>query len=370
MARKDGKAEVQHTVPQLLLRLHASDPAAKRGAEQVWCFDKKTEKIYASNIKGILAETRFYEADFNGDTVSLEQHLTDIEEKAAPVLTRIVQERTVSGLSNYDRRCVAVFIATQFIRTKVARDQILDVSEWLATSLKEGGIDPDKVPNFGVSSDLDAKRLSLEMVLDAPLDYAPHFLDKHWYLIEATPDDPFHLGDHPVVRENEFAAVGGKMGLASPGIVIYLPLCPTLCLGMMDARIANRLRKNLVTERRKLETVRRRATKLSRRSNTQVLVGMIREVETIARDMRTRTMMILNGGPIPYDPDFVTRKNALQMAHATRWVISSREDFSLPKSMLADSERYRRSAPVFGPALTPRKRSAKGPPTGGFGVKS
>ena len=33
--RNDGKVEVQHYVPQLLLRLHVNDPSARRGAEQV-----------------------------------------------------------------------------------------------------------------------------------------------------------------------------------------------------------------------------------------------------------------------------------------------------------------------------------------------
>jgi len=33
--RTDGKAEVQHYVPQVLLRLHVNDVSTKRGSEQV-----------------------------------------------------------------------------------------------------------------------------------------------------------------------------------------------------------------------------------------------------------------------------------------------------------------------------------------------
>jgi len=61
--RIDGKAEVQHYVPQVLLRLHIRDASAKRGSEQVWCFDKKTDKVFSPNIRGVLAESRFYEIE-------------------------------------------------------------------------------------------------------------------------------------------------------------------------------------------------------------------------------------------------------------------------------------------------------------------
>jgi len=40
--RPDGKAELQHYVQQVLLRLRVKDASAKRGSEQVWCFDKQT----------------------------------------------------------------------------------------------------------------------------------------------------------------------------------------------------------------------------------------------------------------------------------------------------------------------------------------
>jgi hypothetical protein len=73
--RNDSKAEVQHYVPQLLLRLHVNDPSARRGAEQVWCFHKLTDKVFSHNVTGILAETRFYEAEIDGEVISLEESL-------------------------------------------------------------------------------------------------------------------------------------------------------------------------------------------------------------------------------------------------------------------------------------------------------
>lgn len=78
--RNDGKAELQHYVPQLLLRLHVNNPGARRGTEQVWCFDKLTDNVFSPNIAGILAATRFYEMEIDGEIVSLEESLTKIED--------------------------------------------------------------------------------------------------------------------------------------------------------------------------------------------------------------------------------------------------------------------------------------------------
>jgi hypothetical protein len=79
--RLDGKTEVQHYVSQALLRLHVKDATAKRGSEQVWCFDKKTGKVFSPNIKGVLAGSRFYEVEIDGETVSLEEPLSAIESR-------------------------------------------------------------------------------------------------------------------------------------------------------------------------------------------------------------------------------------------------------------------------------------------------
>jgi hypothetical protein len=57
--RTDGKAEIQHYVPQVLLRLHVNDASAKKGSEQVWCFDKNTQTVFSPNIKGVLSASRF-----------------------------------------------------------------------------------------------------------------------------------------------------------------------------------------------------------------------------------------------------------------------------------------------------------------------
>ena len=61
-------------------------------------------------------------------------------------------------------------------------------------------------------------------------------------------------------------------------------------------------------------------------------------------DLRMRRIMA--GGPIGYDPQVVRRVNALQMTYASRFVISSKRDFSLPQEMIGQDEAYRRGVTI------------------------
>jgi hypothetical protein len=81
------------------MRLHVNEASTKRGSEQVWCFDKNTQKVFSPNIRGVLAGTRFYEVEVNGETLSLEELLSEIEGLLAPILGRLVREPKLASLS-------------------------------------------------------------------------------------------------------------------------------------------------------------------------------------------------------------------------------------------------------------------------------
>lgn len=115
------------------------------------------------------------------------------------------------------------------------------MNEGVAEELRKRGIDPSQVSNFKMLSDEEIKVFSMQMLAEAPQKYGPHFFSKYWHPIAAMADDPFHLGDHPVVLDNDFDRGRGSLGLASPGVTIYLPLTPTLCLAMTDAALVGNL---------------------------------------------------------------------------------------------------------------------------------
>lgn len=337
--RNDGKAELQHYVPQLLLRLHVNNPSARRGTEQVWCFDKRTDNVFSPNIAGILASTRFYEIEIDGEVVSLEESLTTIENAVSPILTRIVDTRTLQDLTDAERQTVASFCAVQLVRTPGFRQQMRDTHEAVVEALKKRGLDISQQASLVTPSEKEIKFSSLRMLTDAPAKYGPRFLIKHWHLIESAIEDPFHLGDHPVVVDSNFLVTGHRQsGLSSAGVSIYLPLCPTLCLVMSDPLLVSSLFEKADTAACRFKDVVRA---VSRRPLTPEVVADYKEAKKIRDGVIREVKPMRLGIPSPYNSQVTLRANSLQMSYASRWIVSSRLDFSTPKMMIADSEEFR-----------------------------
>jgi len=337
--RTDGKAELQHYVPQVLLRLHVKDASAKRGTEQVWCFDKQTGKVFSPNIRGVLSGTRFYEIEVDGQTFSLEEPLSELEAQVSPILARLVESQKLAELTKEDRFTIAAFCATQFLRTQSFRDRIKDLNEGVAEALRTRGIAPTDVSNFKMLSDDEIKAFSMEMLADAPRKYGPHFLAKHWHLVGTTADDPFHLGDHPVVLDNDvYGPARGALGLGSPGVTIYLPLGSTLCLAMTDPALVEKLfdgARRVRTGYAEMQS--RTPTRGSREEWAAFLQDMKDNHDRVNEQIRP----IEEGTPSAYHPQIVMRVNSLQMLYAGRWIVSSKADYSLPLKMIEDDPTLR-----------------------------
>ncbi len=331
--RADGKAELQHYVPQVLLRLHASDPSAKKGSQQIWCFDKQTGKVFPANIRGVLSGTRFYEIEINGQTLSLEEPLSELEGMLSPTLVRLVRDQKLPALTKEDRFTIASFCAVQLLRTQGFRDRIKDLNEGVAEALRKRGVNPFEVRNFKMLSDEEIKGLSMDMLGEAPRKYGPHFLSKYWHLIGSTSDDPFHVGDHPLVVDNDFGRGPGSLGLASPGVTIYLPLSPTLCLAMTDPALMEELFEGARKVRAGYEELESRIASGGLPAGAATFLMEMKE----NRDRVNQQIKPMEAGTASaHNPQVVTRVNSLQMLYASRWIVSSKPDFSLPLKMLAD----------------------------------
>jgi Protein of unknown function (DUF4238) len=326
-------------VPQVLLRLHVNDPSSKRGTEQVWCFDKKTDKIFSPNIKGILSGSRFYEVEIDGKRISLEEPLTKVEEQVGPILARLVRDQKLVEIWKQERTTIAAFCAVQFVRTQVFRDRIKEMNEGVAEALRKRGIDPTQVSNFEVLSDDEIKAFSMKMLATAPQKFGPYFLQKYWHLVGATAKDPFHLGDHPVVLDNDLQRGGpATLGLASAGVTIYMPIAPTLCLAMTDPA----LMAELLAGARKVEAGYKKWKKrVSRDGFTARGVEFLGELRANRDKVKKQVEPIRRGTPSEYHPEVVKRVNSLQMMNAGRWIVSSWAEFGLPKQMIADDPAFR-----------------------------
>ena len=100
----------QHYVPQLLLRGFGK---SKR-KQQVYVFDKQTEKVLRSSVRNVANERVFYDLDEDGDPPRLDRWLRQLEEQTAPIIRSLRSQRALSQLQQTERLWIAAFIAVQY----------------------------------------------------------------------------------------------------------------------------------------------------------------------------------------------------------------------------------------------------------------
>lgn len=305
-------AKVQHYVPQFLLKNFG------RGKkDQLWVFDKASGRSFFTNAKNVASESRFYDFEVDGKTVSLEPILTKIESAAKHVIQKILNEDTLGSLNEEERAQMAVFCSIQMARTRNFREQWLAFPRMLRKELEKHG---DQVESGSQAEQLiqdltenDVKAETGRFILGAPGMFAEHFASKHWVLAATTPKHPFQISDNPLTRQNMIERpFHGNLGLTVPGIEIYLPLAPTRALAMWCTSLTIP-----ILERE--EELRKAAPGYA---------------EALAEALRT-------GNPLHYSAENVTNFNSLQIWQAERYVFSFKEDFALAQDMITSDAKLR-----------------------------
>jgi len=346
MARKDQKTEIQHYVPKLLLRNHRSNPDGKIGSEQIWVYDKQTDKIFRPNIKNIASESGFYDFQRGEKTLSIEPHLSELESKAAIPISKIIDNEALSTMSDDERQWLAAFAAVQFVRVETIRDGMRKAHEFMKQKILEMGGDPYNVVGFSPIGENEVKELSAFHIVDAIKHYVPHFLSKTWCLLQARENDPFYIGDTPVALFNEKTfGPYGNIGLALRGIEIYFPISSKLCLWITDPGNLQPIFESVAgisTDKSEIEKLRASAA-LTR---DKELKAKLEAYDAAELRLTTMTKSITQGSMLSYDPQVVMRANSIQIRWAGRFVMCAKRHFDLVERMIKDYPETR-SASVF-----------------------
>lgn len=306
----------QHYVPRFLLKEFGSGKK-----HRLYAYDKQTDRVFQTNPEKVAAENGFYDFSFEGSTFTAEPAMGSLETATAPVVKRIIREESLASLTDEERRLLSLFVAVQYTRTRNFRDTLSDLSRRMAEWLRGIGADAE---GLEMTED-DAAAMSVEMALEAD-ELAPHIYDKAWLLLENRTATPFYTSDNPVTLQNldDFGPYG-NIGLAVPGIEIYLPLGSRLCLSMLCR-----------TREEQVRDVLRQAEPFPR-----ALPRMDRELASRAHHARRLVAAIDQGVPLLQDRDNVVNVNSLQVKYSARYVYSGTDDFSLVRRMLADNPRLR-----------------------------
>jgi Protein of unknown function (DUF4238) len=305
----NGIAKVQHYVPQFLLRNFG-----KGKKDQFYVFDKQKAKTFSTNVKNVACESRFYDFELDGESLTLEPLLSEIEGKTKPLFQRILEADNLSVLSIEDRVHLSAFFSIQFARTKNFREQQQYLYEKLTEKIKS--VDKD----FYTPDRKDIAEMNMMDILEAPNVYGWDFANKIWILLQTENKRPFIIGDNPVTMRNRNKNEPyPNVGLAVPGIEIYFPLSPTRALAMLCFSFEDIWRKEMEA----YQYLSERAPKL--------VADHIAHVSRIKQTLAA----IGTGRPLLYRPEQVADFNTLQVIYAERFIFSCMEDFKFAREMMS-----------------------------------
>jgi len=309
--------KTQHYVPQFVLKNFCVNEN-----EQIYVFDKKTEKVFSTHIKNIAAENGFYNLKMGGATYSAEQNLGNLETVAANLIDKINKEETLANISSDEKLILSIFIAAQIARVKQARVRMKEMNDDIVKVLEKLGVDPNNVDGFAPLSEEEIKETTILTLKESINNFAPYILSKAWILFKAPDSIEYYISDNPVTFQNQNDLTPyGNLGLAIKGIEIYFPLSRKLSLGIFARDIEETIRDSYRKYRRLKFFGLLKLTGLPEEA-TNAVKGLMKGIET--------------GEAIQSKKENVINKNSLQVMCSTRFVYSSNYDFSLALEMIRD----------------------------------
>lgn len=223
----------QHYVP----RMHLEKFSTNSSEPKVWVFDKPSEKQFLSSLDNIAGENFFYDpADI--EDPKIESLLENVEKKAGNPYQKIIDEASLSALSDQEKADISLFLSLQFNRTRERRNSLIDTGKQLKEALKERGID-DHIPGEELEplgTEESAQKIQNQTLIESTTQTAKIFVKKTWTLLVNRTNIPFCTSDHPLSLHNQrdFGPFRGDLGIENQGIEIYFPISPEYMLVLLD----------------------------------------------------------------------------------------------------------------------------------------
>ncbi|QUX92629.1 hypothetical protein CYL31_15025 [Marinomonas sp. A3A] len=288
--------------------------------------------MFPSNTKNVASENGFYNFTLeNGGKYTWEVALSELEGKASLIIEKIIDDKSLNGLSDEQRFSLALFLAVQFVRTKDVReyfkDMVLKISGEISSRFGDmhNLFSEDCIKD--IVSDESLKRYTAESLSDVKETYLPHFLNKIWTLYEAPKGESFYIGDNPVSMFNFLPSHqfgGSNIGLALKGIEIYLPISSKYSIALLCPQMISDLAGKV---------------KVARSQNSVMFDR--EEINKKVSETEKLLSNILSGNAHKIDPENVTHCNSLQVMYSNSYVFSSMKNFNLAIKMIKDDERYK-----------------------------
>lgn len=318
--------------------------SAGAGAKsQLFVFDKSSEKTFRTSPENVLKERDFNTFEADGVTYCLEEGFGQIEDRAAPVFRKIIEARSLAGLSDEETAAILVFVALQKVRGTNTRASMTDMFDQIRERIRAEGQDAATVSQIGAFDDPEEVKLSaLSLVGDNLGDFAKSYTNKVMILLEAVPRETFLLGDTPVVLANHNDTYPyGNLGLEVVGIEIYMPIAPNLTLAFWCPSIVEMMGAAHLATIAKVRLLEPLAT-LGMGPQANAARAALPEARQRMAKVGADLEAINAKSPLITDGPHMEYLNSLQVGQAERYVLSSTGDFTFVKRMISDNPRYKR----------------------------
>ena len=275
-----AKKRREHYVPRFYLNLFG---------ELLFEFDKQTGSVISTTSKNIALERGFYDLD---RSIDLEAQITANENRMRPGLNELIDKMNPLTISHNDRIRMSLFIALQSVRTKGYRALIKEAGGKMVTELVKDELPPEyKNLEFkAVMKDELAQVLQAQTIVSDYVYRLAYILDHSlWTLLVNKTKVPFWTSDNPVSLYNPNYGDLNGIGFAVRGIQTHFPLSSKLLLTILDPT-----------------------------SYAHTAVKIVKNPETISYE------------------------NEFQLYNATRFVVSSENDFSMAMKLRDSDETLRK----------------------------
>ena len=342
--RPNHHPKIQHYVPKMLLRNFGF---GKKNNPKIHAFDKHEGKFgrafkHPTAIRNVAAESGFYDFEVGDRTASIESTLAFLEYKTASAFKKLFEEKNLGALTDEDKAWISVFVASQHVRGRHFRESTIKLDEAISEKVRKTGGDPNDVKGWRPFKDEnELKAFASMFLLKSSKEFSEAISGKAWVLLETSAQMPFWIGDNPVAMHNdEDFGPYGNIGLLVPGIQIYLPLSPTLTLGMWCPQMVQKIFDEIDEAKKTLNEIKMLRVMMPTVNQAEAKVS-IAQCEAKLKYSEQLRKGIETSAPVPCVKENVTFMNSLQVAWAYRFIMSDRGDFSLAELMIKEHPHLR-----------------------------
>lgn len=286
-----------HYVTQAQLRHFASNNSRTR----LHVFDKTSGDTFGSSILNAGSENDFNTIVEGDERLNFEAIFDEVDGNGAMIVNQITERRSLAWMREQAVLKLADLGAVQLLRTKLSRETPGVLAHEMRETLAQFGANLDE-PTLALPTEASAKRGTIEAFLKRA-GHRDSFLRLIPGLVEPEGEARFLISDHPVVVSNPFPY--GDHGLRSQGIMVHLPLSPTLLLTWHCPTIVDRFNH---------------------------LLGIEGEDHPA---LRAYAKGLVTGEPIKISDAEVDRYNAIQFAQSRRFLFSHAVNFDRARERLA-----------------------------------